>query len=160
MTASELRRRFRRATHWRSWSRRTQAAVAAWVPVALVTFTLYTGPNRAPAQVLGATTQTVETVPAFPRGGEPTPARPRSVAPALVAKGTPLDVARRIARATNMQLRTLKAIEQRTSTALERSTAPITRAVRRQRTALQRTSAARDRKTIARNHARALLRRH
>ena len=61
MSAGRLRRQIRRAANVRGWTLRQKVAVGVWIPVLIVAFALFTGPNRASSASAGPEPTTTTT---------------------------------------------------------------------------------------------------
>src|SRR5262245_33552207 len=85
-----LPRRMRRALQWQRWPRHRQIAVAVWIPVAVVGFVLFTGPNRAGSTDTHPTPTTEPYVPPTAPSADPAAATAEKVpVDALLAGALP-----------------------------------------------------------------------
>ena len=151
----DVRRNVRRALRWRKWPVRRRIAVGVWVPGAIAGFVLTTGPFRAQAQSRATTATTVEPWKPAPR---PATATTVGTVPANGYFGGALpEITPAQSKVLDAQLQALIDRSRRERAALQRPTAPITRAVSRRRSALNRTRTARNRRSASRDTALAIL---
>ena len=135
MNIGRLGRRARRSLRFGKWPLRRRIAVIAWIPVLLLWFLLYTGPNSAANSEPGpATTTTTEWKPAAPLPTTP----PKTVPENGLLVGALPDVTPKLPPIVSDQYRVL--IDQATSihSAEMRPSKPVTRELDRIQNALRR----------------------
>jgi len=128
-----LGRQARRSLRFRKWPLRRRIAVIAWIPVAVLWFLLYTGPNAANSAPVPATTTTTEWTP--PPSPPSTP--PQSVPANALLIGALPDVTKRLPPIASEQYKVLMDAATKIQTAESRPSAPVMRELNRIQTALR-----------------------
>jgi len=127
-------RQARRSLRFRKWPLRRRIAVIAWVPVLLLWFLLYTGPNSAANSAPApATTTTTEWTP--PPSPPSTP--PQSVPDNALLIGALPDVTKKLPPIASEQYKVLMDAATKIQTAESRPSEPVIRELNRIQTALR-----------------------
>jgi hypothetical protein len=131
---NRLGRQARRSLRFRKWPLRRRIAVIAWVPVLVLWFLLYTGPNSAANTEPGpATTTTTEWTP--PPSLPATP--PKTVPDNALLIGALPDVTKRLPPIATEQYKVLMDAATKIQTVEKRPSAPVVRELNRIQTALR-----------------------
>jgi hypothetical protein len=150
--------RLRRATRWRTLPLHTKIAVGAWIPVALVAFALYTGPNRAPARTVAAPEQTAPaTAPEALLPALPTQTVPPSTLPGNLAADVIPEITPRMPRGMSTQFRVQIERMKRERRVQYRNIMPLVREYTRQQAAERREALAYMRPEVLRERVRAKI---
>jgi len=142
-----FRRGLRRVTRVKRWPMHLKLAVGAWIPVAIVGFFLYTGPNQASGSQVPSVTTTVPAAPAPPKVHSGLADADKVLAAALNAP-PPND---KIPQTD--QLRAISSILKAQHYARLRQKMPVVRAKDQTRTATRRVKVAQHRSTVAQKTA-------